>query len=220
MLTLIGRDVRLALRAGGGALTGLLFFLAVVVLIPFAIGPDLPLIERIGPAILWLGALLASLLGLDRIFVPDRSDGSIDLFATAPMGLEWVAMAKLAAYWLTTGLPLVVASLPLGALTGLTGRATAGTATALLVGTPALAALGTIGAAVAVSLPRGGLLTAVLVMPFAVPTLIFGTATAGLVAHEGWGEAGNALAILAAISLVSLAITPFAVAAALRSDLD
>ena len=212
MLAIVRRDLRLAWRASGGALTGLLFFLAVVAVVPFAVGPDLPLLARIGPAILWLGALLASLLGLDRLWSLDREDGSLDALAGAPTPLPLVALAKIAAHWIASGLPLVIATPLLGLLSNVGPAASLRTAGTLLVGTPALAALGAIGAAVAVSLPRGGLLTAVLVLPLAVPTLIFGVAAAN--------GGASALAFLAAISLFAMAVAPFACAAALRATLE
>ena len=206
------RDLALAWRASGGALTGLLFFLAVVATVPFAVGPDLPLLARIGPAVLWLSALLASLLGLDRLWALDREDGSLDALMGAPVPLALLALAKLAAHWLATGLPLVLASPVLGLLANQDAGASLRTALTLLVGTPALAALGAIGAAVAVALPRGGLLTAVLVLPLAVPTLIFGVAAAN--------GGGAALAFLGAITLFALTLAPVACAAALRASVE
>ena len=225
MTALIARDLALAWRAGGGALTGLLFFLGTVALVPFAVGPDLPLIERIGPAIVWLGALLASLLGLDRIVALDREDGSLDLLRTAPQPLETLLLAKIIAHWLATGLPLVLAALPLGLLANQGPEALLATAFTLLVGTPALAAWGAMGASIAAALPRGGLLIAVVVLPLCVPTLIFGTAAASAMAggrDETLGAVlGNAavpLALLGALSLLALAVSPFAMAAALRGE--
>ena len=219
MLALIRRDLALAWRASGGALTGLLFFLAVVAVVPFAVGPDLPLLARIGPAIVWLGALLASLLGLERLWALDREDGSLDALMGAPLPLPAVALAKIAAHWLATGLPLALASPLLGLLANQDAAASLRTALTLTVGTPALAALGAVGAAVAVSLPRGGLLVPVLVLPLAVPTLIFGTAAAQA-ARDGLADAATPLALLAAITLASLVACPVAAAAALRADLD
>ena len=212
MLPLIVRDIRLAWRAGGGALTGLLFFLAVVALVPFALGPDLSLLERVGPAILWLGALLASLLGLDRLWALDREDGSLDLLAMSATPLPLIALAKIAAHWIATLLPLALVSPLLGLLANQSASASLRTLATLLVGTPALAALGAIGAAVAVSLPRGGLLTAVIVLPLSVPTLVFGVGAAA--------GGGTALLLLAAVSLFALAGAPVAIAAALRADAD
>ena len=219
MLALLARDLRLAFRASGGALTSLLFFLAVVAVIPFAVGPDLPLLSRIGPAILWIAALLASLLGLDRLFALDRADGSLDLLAGAPTSLPLLVLAKIAAHWLATGLPLVIAVPVAGLLANLGPADSLGIAVTLLIGTPALAALGAAGAAVAVALPRGGLLVPVLILPLAIPTLIFGTAAAQA-ARDGLAEAATPLALLGAITLGSLAAAPIAAAAALRADLD
>ena len=159
------RDVRLAVRVGGGGGIGVLFFLIVVVLMPFAIGPDLALLGRIGPAILWLGALLASLLTLDRLFAADHEDGSLDLILMSDTPLELAVAAKALAHWLTTGLPLVIAMPLLGLFMNLDGRASAAVALTLLAGTPALTFIGLIGAALSVALRRGGLLLAVLVLP-------------------------------------------------------
>ena len=176
MSALLIRELRLALRAGGGALTGLLFFLAVVVAAPFALGPDLNLLSRIGPALLWIGALLASLLGLDRLFQADRDDGSLDVLILSGHPLPVIVLVKCLAHWLTTGLPLVVASPVLGLLLNISGDAMLALAATLLFGTPAITLIGAVGAAVTVALPRGGLLIAILVLPLAIPVLIFGIA--------------------------------------------
>ena len=173
---LISRDIRIALRVGGGALIGMLFFLTVVVLMPFAVGPDLALLTRLGPAILWLGALLASLLTLDRLFMADHEDGSLDLILMSRTPLELTCAAKALAHWLAAGLPLIVATPVLGLMLNLDATSTAAVALTLLVGTPALTFTGMIGAALAVTLQRGGLLLAVLVLPLSIPVLIFGVA--------------------------------------------
>src|ERR1043166_2534823 len=138
LAALLMRDIRLAVRLGGGAPIGVLFFLIVVTLIPFALGPDLALLRRIGPAILWLGALLASLLTLDRLFADDQTDGSLDLLLMTGTPLELVVAAKALAHWLTTGLPLVIAAPFLGLFLNLTPVAIGAVALTLLVGTPAL----------------------------------------------------------------------------------
>ena len=138
LAALFVRDLRLAARVGGGAGIGVLFFLIVVVLTPFAIGPDLALLGRIGPAILWLGALLASLLALDRLFAADAEDGSLDLILMGETPLELAVAAKAAAHWLTTGLPLVIATPLLGLFMNLDGPASGAVALTLLAGTPAL----------------------------------------------------------------------------------
>jgi heme exporter protein B len=210
------RDLRLAVRVGGGALIGVLFFLIVVTLMPFAIGPDLALLARIGPAILWLGALLASLLALDRLIAMDQEDGSLDLILTARVPLELVLAVKALAHWVTTALPLVVAAPLLGLLLNLDPKATGAVALTLAAGTPALTFTGLIGAALTVALRRGGLLLAVLVLPLTIPVLIFGV-SASNAAIVGPVPFGTPFTILAALSLMSLVVGPFAAAAALRS---
>ncbi len=219
LAALLVRDTRIAVRVGGGALIGVLFFLIVVTLTPFALGPDLALLARIGPAILWLGALLASLLALDRLIAMDHEDGSLDLILTARAPLELTVAVKAIAHWVTTGLPLVVATPLVGLLLNLEPKATAAVALTLLAGTPALTFIGLIGAALTVMLRRGGLLLAVLVLPLTVPVLIFGVAAsnAALVAPVPFGAP---FGVLCALTLMSLVIGPFAAAAALRHALE
>ena len=216
---LLIRDMRIAVRVGGGALMGVLFFLVVVTLTPFAIGPDMALLRRIGPAILWLGALLASLLALDRLFAADHEDGSLDLILMGRAPLELAVAAKALAHWLTTGLPLVIAVPLLGLLLNLEPTAIGAVALTLLVGTPALTFIGLIGAALAVALRRGGLLLPVLVLPLTVPVLIFGVSAANA-AVVGPVPFGTPFTILCALTLMSLVIGPFAAAATLRHGLD
>jgi heme exporter protein B len=216
---LVLRDMRLAVRAGGGAFIGVLFFLVVVTLVPFAVGPDLALLARIGAAILWLGALLASLLGLDRLLATDHEDGSLDLILMARIPTEIAVAAKALAHWLTTGLPLVIAAPFLGILLNLDPKATGAVALTLLAGTPALTFIGLIGAALTVALRRGGLLLAVLVLPLNIPVLIFGV-TASNAAMVGPVPFGTPFGILCALSLMSAAMGPFAAAIALRQGLD
>ena len=216
---LIRRDIQIALRVGGGALIGVLFFLTVVVLMPFALGPDLALLTRLGPAILWLGALLASLLTLDRLFMADHEDGSLDLIVMSRTPLELACAAKALAHWLAAGLPLIVATPVLGLLLNLDATATSAVALTLLAGTPALTFTGMIGAALAVTLHRGGLLLAVLVLPLSIPVLIFGVAASQAAISEQL-PFGTPFSILCALSLVSLVIGPFAAAASLRHGLD
>ncbi len=219
LAALIRRDVSVALRVGGGALIGVLFFLTVVVLMPFAVGPDLALLKKLGPAILWLGALLASLLTLDRLFTADHDDGSLDLIVMSRTPLELACAAKALAHWLAAGLPLVVATPVLGLLLNLDGVATGAVALTLLAGTPALTFTGMIGAALAVVLRRGGLLLSVLVLPLSIPVLIFGVAASNA-ALSGPSPFGTPFSILCALSLISLVIGPFAAAASLRNGLD
>jgi heme exporter protein B len=213
------RDMRLAVRVGGGALIGVLFFLIVVTLVPFAMGPDLVLLARIGPAILWLGALLATLLALDRLIAMDHEDGSLDLILMARVPLEVALAAKALAHWLTTGLPLVIAAPLLGLLLNLDPAATGAVALTLAAGTPALTFIGLIGASLTVALRRGGLLLAVLVLPLTVPVLIFGVAAANA-AIVGPVPFGTPFSILCALTLISIVIGPFAAAVALRQGLD
>jgi heme exporter protein B len=215
ILALLVRDLRVAVRLGGGALTGVLFFLIVVTLMPFAVGPDLALLRRIGPAILWLGALLASLLALDRLLAADYEDGSLDLILMGRAPLELVVLVKAVAHWLTTGLPLVLAAPLLGLLLNLDAATGGIVALTLLAGTPALTFLGLIGAALAVTLRRGGLLLAVLVLPLTVPVLIFGVAASNA-AIVGPAPFGAPFSVLCALTLMSLVLGPFAAAAALR----
>jgi heme exporter protein B len=216
---LLVRDIRLAIRAGGGALMGALFFLIVVTLVPFAVGPDLALLQRIGPSMLWLGALLASLLALDRLFTSDYEDGSLDLLMAGTLPLELAVAAKAIAHWLTTGLPLVIISPLLALMLNVEISAMGAIALTLLVGTPALTFIGLIGAALSVTLRRGGLLLAVLVLPLTVPVLIFGVAAANA-AIVGATVTGPAFTILCALTLASVVIGPFAAAAALRHGLE
>jgi heme exporter protein B len=219
LAALLVRDMRIAVRFGGGALIGVLFFVVVVTLTPFAVGPDLALLKRIGPAILWLGALLASLLALDRLFAGDHEDGSLDLILTGGAPLELVIAAKGLAHWLTTAVPLIVAAPLVGLLLDIESPAQAGLVLTLLVGTPALTFIGIIGAAIAVTLRRGGLLLAIIVLPLTVPVLIFGVAAANA-AVAGPVPFGTPFTVLCALTLASLVIGPFAAAAALRLDIE
>lgn len=217
MLALLMRDLRLAVRAGGGFGLGLAFFLIVVTLVPFGVGPQGEVLSRIASGILWLGALLASLLSLDRIFALDFEDGSLDLLATAPLPLEGVVAMKALAHWITTGLPLVLAAPLFGVLLHLPGPAYGWLVLALGLGTPALSVLGAFGAALTVGLKRGGLLMSLLVLPLYVPTLIFG---AELVRRGAEGQATQMpLALLAGITAATVALVPFASAAAIRVNL-
>jgi heme exporter protein B len=219
LASVLTRDIRLSWRIGGGALTGVLFFLAVIVLVPFALGPDLALLRRIGPAILWLGALLASLLSVDRLFADDQADGSLDLLLTGQAPLELIAAAKALAHWLTAGLPLVIASPLLGLMLNLEPAAIGVVTLTLLVGTPALAFIGLVGAALGVAMRRGGLLLPILILPPAIPVLIFGVSAADA-ALIGPVSFGTPFTILCALTLFSAVIGPFAAAATLRHGLE
>lgn len=215
-LAVLRRDLALAARAGGGGELALVFFLTIVVLVPFALGPDLNLLSRIGPAILWLGALLAVLIGLDRLFQADEEDGSLDLMRASALPLEAAVLAKGLAHWLTTGLPLALASPLLGLLVALPGEAVLPLFATLLVGTPALSFIGATGAALAASLRRGGLIVPVLVAPLTIPVLIFGVSAANA-ALGGTMPFRTPFLILAGLSLAAVVVGTLAAAAALRS---
>ncbi|CUH81506.1 Cytochrome c-type biogenesis protein CcmB [Tritonibacter multivorans] len=217
MIALLLRDLQLAFRAGGGFGLGLAFFLIVTVMVPFSVGPNSTTLGTIAPGVLWLGALLACLLSLDRLLALDWEDGSLDLLATAPLPLEGVLAVKALAHWITTGLPLVLVAPVLGVLLNLAPAGFFWITLSLLIGTPALSMIGTFGAALTVGLRRGGLLLSLLVMPLYVPTLIFGAEVARR------GAAGFAtetpLLMLAGITAGTLAFMPFAAAAVLRVNL-
>ncbi len=217
MIALLLRDLKLAFRAGGGFGLGLAFFLIVTVLVPFAVGPQSSLLSTIAPGILWLGALLACLLSLDRLLALDWEDGSLDLLATAPLPLEAVVSIKALAHWITTGLPLVLAAPFLGVLLNLPAPGFFWLVISLLLGTPAMSVIGTFGAALTVGLKRGGLLLSLLVLPLYVPTLIFGAE----VARRGAAgmETQTPLLMLAGITMATIALLPFASAAVLRINL-
>lgn len=217
MIALLLRDLRLAVRAGGGFGLGLAFFLIVVVLVPFGVGPESGLLSVIAPGVLWIGALLACLLSLDRIFALDWEDGSLDLLATAPVPLEGIVTVKALAHWLTTGLPLVLAAPALGVLLSLPQGGYLWLVVSLALGTPALSVIGTFGAALTVGIKRGGLLLSLLVLPLYVPTLIFGAEVARRGA-EGF-EVMTPLLMLGGITFGALALLPFASAAVLRINL-
>lgn len=221
MIALLMRDIRLGIRAGGGALVGVLFFLAVVAVVPFGVGPDLNLLARIGPAILWIGALLASLLGLDRLFQADREDGSLDQFLVAGSNhwLPFTVFVKCAAHWVTTGLPLVIAAPVLGLFMNMTPQGILASTATLAAGTPAITFIGAVGAAVAVALPRGGLLVSVIILPLVIPVLIFGV-SAAYGAVEDPAPFLPPFMILCGITLFFAVVGPLAAAAALKTSSD
>jgi heme exporter protein B len=217
MIALLHRDLVLAIRAGGGFGLSLAFFLIFTTLVPFGIGPETGILSKIAPGILWLGALLACLLSLDRIFQLDWEDGTLDLIATSPVPLEGLAAMKALAHWITTGLPLVLVAPVLGVMLNLPGAGYGWLMASLALGTPALSAIGTFGAALTVGIKRGGLLLSLLVLPLYMPTLIF----AALCVSRGAAgqEALTPLLLVAGITAGSLAFLPFAAAAALRVNL-
>ena len=217
MSALLMRDLKLAMRAGGGFGLALAFFLIVVVLVPLGVGPEMAILSAISSGVLWLGALLACLLSLDRIFALDHEDGTLDLLVTSPLPLEAVIMTKACAHWITTGLPLVIVAPLLAVLLGLPSNGYLWLAISLLLGTPALSLIGTFGAALTLGLKRGGLLLSVLVLPLYIPTMIFGAE----VARRGIEGAAvqTPLLLLAGISFGTVAVLPLASSAVLRINL-
>jgi len=213
---LLLRDIKLAFRAGGGATLAMTFFALVATLVPFGVGSDINLLGQIAGGVLWVSAALAALLSLDRLFQADYEDGSLDVLTLSPMSLEAAAAAKIAAHWVTTGLPLVLLSPVLGLLLNLPAPGYVPLALSLAVGTPALSGVGAIGAALTIAIRRGGLILALIVMPLITPALIFG---AGAVTDALGGMDRGAFLFLAAFSVAAVALSPFAAAAAVRLNL-
>ena len=213
----LARELRLALRSGGGAGLGLAFFLTVVLLVPLGVGPEPARLAGLAGGTLWVAALLACVLALDRLFQADHEDGTLDVLALAPLPLEALVALKALAHWLVTGLPLVLAAPLLGLTLHLPAPAYPWLVASLAAGTPGLSFLGAIGAALTVGIRRGGLLISLLVLPLYLPTLVFGARTVAA-AVEG-GDPAPALLLLAGLSLFIVALAPFAAAAALRVQL-
>jgi heme exporter protein B len=217
MIAVLTRDMRIALRSGGGFGLALAFFLMLALLLPLGIGTDRDRLAAVAPGVLWVGALLSCLLTLDRLFAADAEDGALDALATAPLPLEALVLAKALAHWLTTGLPLALVAVPLGVLLHLPGAAAGPLVLGLLAGTPALSLIGAFGAALTVGLKRGGLLLSLLVLPMYLPTLVFGAEAARRAAAGP--DPATPLLLVAAVTAGSLALLPFAAAAALRVNL-
>ena len=217
LLAIVRRDLRLAMRSRADVLGTLFFFIIVVSLFPLGIGPEKALLRAVAPGVLWVAALLATMLSLNRLFASDYNDGTLEQLAIAPQPLALTTLAKIIALWITTGLPLVILAPVLGLQFDLPGEALWTMTLALLLGTPILAALGAIGAGLTLGL-RGGVLLALLVLPLYIPVLIFGAGAVDAVIH---GISPNAqLSLLAAGLIVSLAFSPWASAVALRIALD
>jgi heme exporter protein B len=213
---LLRRDIMLAFRAGGGAMLAVAFFGTIAALVPLGVGADLPLLSRIAGGILWVAAALSALLSLDRLFQADFEDGGLDLIALSPLSLEAAAGLKILAHWLTTGLPLTLVSPLLALFFNLPAEGYVALIGGLAIGTPALSAVGAIGAALTLSVRRGGLILALIVLPLVTPAVIFGSG-AVLTALEGGGTA--AILFLGAFSLGAVALSPFSAAAAVRLNL-
>jgi heme exporter protein B len=218
LLGLFRCELRLSVRQGGDIGLVLGFFVLAVLLFPFGVGPEPELLGRIGAGIIWVAALLASVLSLDRLFAADYADGALDLMALSPAPLEFVVLSKVAAHWVTTGLPLTAISPVLAIFVDLDPRAIPVLTLGLGIGTPALSLLGTIAAALTLGARRPGVLVTLLVLPLYLPPLIFATGAveASLVAEA----ARPHLLLLGAVSLAALPLAPLAAAAALRQALD
>ncbi|MFP6687847.1 MAG: heme exporter protein CcmB [Alphaproteobacteria bacterium] len=216
--SLVRQDIRLALRGGIGSLVAVIFFVIAVSLFPLGFGPESTLLERVAPVILWVCALLATMLSLGRMFDEDYEDGSLEVIALGPLPLEAVVLAKVLAHWLTTGLPLMCAAPVLALMLNMSVEGFAVLMIALALGTPILSLVGSVGAALTVGLRRGGVLISLLVLPLYVPVLLFGVgAVEGAI--FGLGERAHLL-ILAGGLVIALALTPWASAAALRMALE
>lgn len=216
IIALIARDLRLATRVGGNAFLALAFFGLAVTLIPLGVGAQMRLLSAIAAGVLWVAAALATLLALDRLFQADFEDGSLDLLALGPLSLESIAAAKAAAHWLTTGLPLTIFAPIAALLLNVPGRSIEVLVAGFAIGTPAISAIGSIGASLTLSIRRGGLLLPLIVLPLLAPAIIFG---AGAIRSVQDGMGGGALLFLGAFSLGAVLLSPFAAAAGLRLNL-
>jgi heme exporter protein B len=216
---LLKRDLTLAVREGSALGTALGFYLVVVAMLPLGLGPDLKLLSRIAPGVLWIALLLAALLSLPRMFEADHEDGSLEVMATAPLPLELAVAAKALAHWISTGIPLALMAPVLGLMLNLDITLTLALVGTMLAGTPAISFLGSVGAALTLKARRGGLLLALLVLPLYIPTLIFGISAIGF-ASLGQDGLSASLLILLAISVASVAAAPLASAAALRLQMS
>ncbi|CAN4267628.1 CcmB ABC-type transport system involved in cytochrome c biogenesis, permease component [Methylophilaceae bacterium] len=217
-LTVLRRDLLLALRRRSDIATTLFFFVIVSSLFPLGIGPEPAVLSSIAPGVLWVAALLAGMISLSRLFAADFADGSLEQMLLAPQPLAWLVSAKIFAHWLVCGLPVVLLAPLIGLQFALPNDALGVLVYSLLLGTPTLSLIGAIGAALTLGVRGSGLLVALLVLPLYIPTLIFG---AGAVAASAHGMSAEAhLSLLAAVSLLSLVLAPLATAAALRISLE
>lgn len=217
-LLIIARDLRLSLRHGSSVTMVVAFFVIVVTMFPFAIGPEQNILQRISLGVIWVAALLSCLLSLDSIFQSDYEDGSLDQFVLSPVPLELVVVAKSVAHWLTTSLPVIIITPLLGILMNLPERGYLPLIGTMLVGTPALSFIGGIGASLTVTLRRGGVLLSLLILPLYIPVLIFGV-LAVKAAIDGMPMMEHIL-LLSGFTLFSAAIAPWAAAAAIRAGLE
>ena len=215
---IIRRDLRLALRQGSDSIMVVTFFVLTVVLFPFGLGPETNLLERTSAGILWVTALLASMLSLDRLFLADYEDGSLELLALTPTALEVMVIGKVVAHWLTTGLPLMAAAPVLAVLLHMNGDGFTTLLITMLLGTPTLSLIGAMGAALVLGARRGGVLLSLLVLPLYVPVLIFGVGAIDAAVQDLPSQAQ--LMVLGGMLLAALPLAPWAAAAALRQALE
>lgn len=218
LIEIIRRDLRLALRQGSDSVMVVTFFVLTVILFPFGIGPEANILERVSPGVLWVTALLASMLSLDRLFQADYEDGSLELLALTPTALEVLVIGKVIAHWLTTGLPLIIAAPVLAVLLHMNGDGFVALVVTMLLGTPTLSLIGAMGAALVLGARRGGVLLSLLVLPLYIPVLIFGVGAIDAVV-QGWDQSAQLL-VLGGILLAALPLAPLAAAAALRQALE
>ncbi len=214
LIAILARDLRLALRQGADSIMVVAFFIVTTTLFPFGVGPEANILARIASGVIWVSALLAAMLSLERVFQTDFEDGTLELLSLSPVPLELVVLGKVFAHWLTTGLPLIIAAPLMAVMLNMNSAGFGTLMLAMLVGTPALSLIGAIGAALILGARRGGVLVSLLVLPLYIPVLIFG---AGAVEASLLGlPAGEHLQIMGAILLLTLALAPLAAARALR----
>jgi len=217
-ISIVRRDLRLAMRQGSDSVMVVMFFVLTVILFPFGIGPEGNILARVAPGVIMVAALLASMLSLERIFQADYEDGSLELLALSPVPLEVTVLAKTLAHWLTTGLPLIIASPLLAVLMNMDVKGFSMLMVALLLATPTLSLIGAIGAALVLGSRRGGVLISLLVLPLFVPVLIFGVSLVD--AALGGFAVKSQILILSGILLACLALCPFAAATAVRQSVE
>ncbi|PKR59952.1 heme exporter protein CcmB [Thalassospira lohafexi] len=215
---ILRRDLQLAMRQGADSVMVVAFFIVTTTLFPFGVGPEANILARIASGVIWVSALLAAMLSLERVFQTDYEDGTLELLTLSPVSLEIVVLGKVVAHWLTTGLPLIVAAPLMAVMLNMDTDGFVVLMIAMLLGTPALSLIGAIGAALILGARRGGVLVSLLVLPLYIPILIFG---AGAVEAALLGMSATAqLQIMGAILLLALAATPFATAHALRQAME
>ena len=215
---ILWHDVTMGLRSSGGAALSAAFFALIIILTPFGLGPDTSQLKAIAPGLFWIAALLATLLGLERVIQPDVEDGTLDLLRLSPLPMELVAFAKIVAHWITSGLIISVLAPFFSPMLGLAIEAIPALALSLLVGTFGLSAIGTAAAALGASVQRGGIVLAIMVLPLNIPFLIFGASV--VATAQSGGDINQALMFLTACTLIAAVVGPIAAAAALRLNED